>query len=67
MSIKSLLLFLLIAGAIAWMFVGQKTAEQPADTRSLTAPQQRQMQKAANLEKDLQQQLDQRMQASPSE
>ena len=39
----------------------------PKKVESLTAGQQKQMEKASNMGKDLQESLDQRMQASPAE
>lgn len=65
MSAKSLFAFLLLAAAVVWWVAGRDVA--PRQPESLTAEQQRQMQKAAGLEKDMQQQLDERMRAAPSE
>lgn len=64
MNAKSLVIFLIVAGAVVWFVT--KDEKPPAKVESLTAGQQRQMEKASNLEKDLQKSLDQRMQSSPS-
>lgn len=62
MSIKSLLVFCLVVGAVVWVVMKDETPQpKPA---SITATQQQQMQKAANVGNDLQQSLDQRMQGS---
>ena len=66
MSAKSIFLFLVVVGAVVW-FVTKDTHEPPKKVESLTAGQQKQMEKASNMGKDLQESLDQRMQASPAE
>jgi hypothetical protein len=65
MSAKSIFIFLLVAGAVVW-FAMKDNHEQPAKVESITAGQQRQMQKAANTGKELQESLDKRMQSAPS-
>ena len=66
MNIKSLFVFLLVVAAVVWVSLGDD-AKQQEKPQSLTAGQQQQMQKAANLEQDMQKQLDERMRAAPSE
>lgn len=64
MNAKSLVIFLAIAGAVVWFVT--KDEKPPAKTESLTAGQQKQMEKASNVEQDLQKSLDQRMQSAPA-
>lgn len=62
MSAKSLFLFLAAAAAVLWFVLkdDKHPAEKPV---SLTAGHQQQMQKAADLGKDMQKSLDERMQS----
>jgi hypothetical protein len=65
MSIKSIVIFLLILGGVVW-YLGKTTQESPpAKPASLVAGQQKQMEKAANLGKQMQSDLDQRMKSNP--
>ena len=66
MTFKSLVVFLLIAGGVIW-FCSREASQQPhAKPVSLVAGQQKQMEKAANLGKQMQSDLDQRMKSVPS-
>ena len=66
MSAKSIFMFLLVAGVVVW-FAMKDNHTPPAKVESLTASQQKQMDKAAHVGKDLQDSLDKRMQSVPSE
>ena len=65
MSFKNLLLFLVVAGAVVWFVAKDEDLAPQKSPESLTAGQQRQMQKAKSLGADMQKQLDQRMRSSP--
>lgn len=65
MSVKSLVIFLLIVGGVIW-FVQKQAHEQPAKPVNLLESQQKQMQKASNLGKQMQDDLDKRMQSAPA-
>lgn len=64
MNTKGIFLFLAMAALVVWTVTKD---DAPAKTDSLTAGQQHQMDKAAAMGKTLQDDLDQRMQSSPSE
>ena len=64
MNAKNIFLFLAVAVFVFWVVTKENA---PAKVESLTAGQQKQMEKAADMGKELQDNLDQRMQASPSE
>ncbi len=63
MNAKSLLIFLAVAGAVVWYVTKDASAPAPPP-ESLTAPQQRQMEKAKDIGKEMQQAADQRLQDS---
>ncbi|HNN87724.1 MAG TPA: hypothetical protein PKK14_09460 [Pseudomonadales bacterium] len=65
MSIKSLVVFLLVVGGVIW-FVQKQAHEQPAKPVNLLESQQKQMQKASNVGKQMQDDLDKRMQSVPT-
>lgn len=65
MSIKSIVIFLVIIGGVIW-FVQKQSHEQPSKPVNLLEGQQKQMQKASNLGKQMQSDLDQRMQSVPA-
>jgi len=64
-SIKSIVIFLLIVGGVVW-FMQKQTQEPPIKPVNLLEGQQKQMQKASNLGKQMQDDLDKRMQSVPS-
>lgn len=66
MSVKSILLFLAIVGGVIWFMGRESSKAPPAKPASLVEGQQKQMQKAANVGKEMQKDLDQRMQSVPA-
>ncbi|HSC75678.1 MAG TPA: hypothetical protein VLB90_05525 [Pseudomonadales bacterium] len=66
MNAKSLVIFLVVAGAVVW-FATKDDHKPPAKPQTLITPaQQRTMDKASNLGKEMQKSLDQRMKFDPS-
>jgi hypothetical protein len=66
MNVKSLFIFLVVAGAVVW-FATKDNHKPPAKPQTLiTESQQRQMDKASNLDKEMQKSLDKRMQSDSS-
>lgn len=65
MSIKSIVIFLLIISGVVW-YVQKQAHEQPAKPVNLLETQQKQMQKASNLGKQMQDDLGKRMQSAPN-
>ncbi|MEZ5539074.1 MAG: hypothetical protein R3E63_03770 [Pseudomonadales bacterium] len=65
MSIKGIVIFLAIIGGVIW-FVQKQSHEQLSKPVNLLEGQQKQMQKASNLGKQMQNDLDHRMQSVPS-
>lgn len=65
MSIKGIVIFLAIIGGVIW-FVQKQSHEQLSKPVNLLEGQQKQMQKASNLGKQMQNDLDHRMHSVPS-